>query len=80
MAPNTIYNFIMYKVDEYSESVKEQEIKVYDVVLVCVTLLIGVLFAWLVLRVVKFLQVPISVRVREYSGSFMCRRRHRSPS
>ena len=37
MAPNTIYNFIMYKVDEYSESVKEQDIKVYDVVLVCNT-------------------------------------------
>ena len=66
--------------DEYSESVKEQDIQVYDIVLLCVTLLISVLFAWFVVQVVKFLQGPISVRIRECSGSFMCRRRHRSPS
>ena len=82
MPANTIYNFIMYKVDEYSESVKEQDIQVYEIALLCVTLdlVISVLFAWFVVRVLKFLQGPISVRIREYSGSFCCRRRHRSPS
>ena len=70
----------MYKVDEYSESVKEQDIQVYKIALLCVTLLISVLFAWFVVRVLTFLQGPISVRIREYSGSFSCHRWHRSPS
>ena len=31
MPANTVYNFILYKVDEYSESIKEQEIQVFDI-------------------------------------------------
>ena len=59
----------MYKVEEYSGTVNEQNMHIYGIALLCIALICCALLTWLVVQVFRCIQRPLSIHLR-YVDSF----------